>query len=111
MPWFRLDDDFHHHPKVRAAGNAAIGLWISCATYSAQYLTDGHIDTAIANSYGTEPQINRLTTTRLWIPDDTGYLIPDYLDYNPSSQQVLEDRKKARLRQQRARSMSRRDTD
>jgi len=98
MPWFRLDDNFHGHPKVRAAGNAATGLWVRCATYSAHYLTDGHIDTAIAHSYGTDRQINQLTTTRLWIPDDTGYLIPDYLDYNPSEKQVQNEREKARKR-------------
>jgi hypothetical protein len=45
MPWFRLEDSFHNHPKVHQAGNAAIGLWVRCGTYSAQYLTDGHVPT------------------------------------------------------------------
>ena len=103
MPWFRLDDNFHHHPKVRQAGNCAIGLWVRCATYSAQYLTDGHIELDIARSYGTRREIDRLTDARLWLPDNSGFTIPDYLDYNPSAEQVLDDRKKARIRQQKAR--------
>ena len=86
MPWFRLDDGFHHHPKVRHAGNCAVGLWVRCATYSAQYLTDGHIDTDVANSTATDREIDRLTAAHLWIPDDNGFLIPDYLDYNPSAE-------------------------
>jgi hypothetical protein len=100
MPWFRLDEGFHHHPKVRQAGNCAVGLWVRCATYSAQYLTDGEITPEVARLYGTGREVDRLVTAKLWIQHESGFTIPDYLDYNPSAAQVLEERKKARIRQQ-----------
>lgn len=88
MPWFKIDDAFHAHPKVRRAGNAAVGLWIRCATYSAQYLTDGHIAPETAREYGTTKEVERLIASRLWLPNGDGFVMPDYLDYNPSAEEV-----------------------
>lgn len=99
MPWFRLEDNFHHHPKVRKAGNAATGLWVRCGTYSAQYLTDGRVPVEIAHDYGRQREIDALLATRLWIEKEDGFMMPDYLDYNPSAEQVLADRARARDRQ------------
>lgn len=103
MPWFRLEDSFHHHPKVVRAGNAATGLWVRCGTYSAQYLTDGVIPDDIAHAYGRPREIQTLLDTGLWVENGTGFLIPDYLDFNPSKAQVEIDRAMARERQRRAR--------
>ena len=99
MPWFRLEDSFHLHPKVTAAGNAATGLWVRCATYSAQYLTDGAVTDEVAHSYGNKREIDRLVGTGMWIRNGSGFLIPDYLEYNPSAAQVRKDRELARERQ------------
>ena len=88
MPWFRLDDGFHNHPKVRSAGNAATGLWVRCATYSAQYMTDGHVAADTALGYGTRREIDRLVAAGLWLPNGTGFLIPDYLEYNHSAAEI-----------------------
>ena len=57
MPWFKVDDGFYDHPKVLEAGNAAVGLWLRCATWSARQLTDGHVPAAIARGYGTGREI------------------------------------------------------
>lgn len=87
MPWFRLEDSFHAHPKVKRAGNAAVGLWIRCATYSAQYETDGLIPPEVytgRDGYGTTREVEALIAARLWVVTDGGMLMPDYLDYNPS---------------------------
>ena len=111
MPWFRLDDGFHNHPKVARAGNAAVGLWVRCATYSAHYLTDGRIPNQVVRKYGSAFQERSLNDAGLWIPTDQGFIIPDYLEYNPSAEQVQEERKKARARQQRSRMQSRRDSE
>lgn len=99
MPWFRLEDSFYNHPKVNRAGNAAIGLWVRCGTYSAQYLTDGRIPEDIARLYGRTRDIEALIAARMWEPNGDGFLIPDYLQYNPSKKQVLEERAAARQRQ------------
>lgn len=103
MPWFRLEESFHHHPKVRRAGNAATGLWVRCATYSAQYLTDGVVPTEVVHEYGRSREIDALMTSGLWVRNGDGFLIPDYLDYNPSAEQVRADRARARERQRKVR--------
>ena len=92
MSWFRLEDSFYDNPKVRQAGNAAIGLWVRCATYSARYLTDGYIDVEIARQYGSRREIDRLLTTGLWTQNGAGFVMPDYLDYNPSATDVRKRR-------------------
>lgn len=99
MAWFKLDDHFGNHPKVNKAGNAATGLWVRCATYCAEYLTDGHIPPEVARSYGKPREINALLDAGLWIQNgDGGYVIPDYLEFNPSRAQVEADRDAARQR-------------
>lgn len=98
MPWFRLEDSFYDNPKVRRAGNAAVGLWVRCATWSARHLTDGVVAADIAHDYGTQREIDRLVTSGLWTPNGSGFIIPDYLEFNPSAEQVRADRAKARER-------------
>lgn len=103
MTWFRIDDDFHHHPKVLRAGNAAVGLWTRAGAYSSAYLTEGHIDRNIAAELGTRREITSLVESRLWTETPGGFLMPDFLDYNPSAEQVQAERAAARQRQRRAR--------
>lgn len=111
MSWFRLEDSFHSHPKVIAAGNAAVGLYVRCGTYSAQHLTDGFIPDAVARQYGTTREITILagSTDPLWTTVEGGYLMADYLEFNPSKAQVLADRAKARERMNRGRRSAEHD--
>lgn len=106
MPWFKLDDGFADHPKVRRAGNAAIGLWVRCGTYSAHYLEDGVVELDTAREYGKPREIKALLDARMWVEHDRGFLIPDYLDYNPSKEQILAERAANRERQARRRRNS-----
>lgn len=112
MPWFRLDDSFHSHPKVIAAGNEAVGLYVRCGTYAAQHLTDGFVSKSIVTLYGAESLAARLVETGLWHRTRGGWNIHDYLDYNPSRETVEKERKAAAERQRRSREAksSRRDT-
>ena len=117
MPWFRLDDSFHSHPKVIAAGNEATGLYVRCGTYAAEHLTDGFIPEDIAVLYGASDTGSRrnpgtgkpetlgetLVRTRLWRRARGGWRMPDYLDYNPSKEAVDKERKAAAERQRRRR--------
>jgi hypothetical protein len=125
MPWFRLDDSFHSHPKVIAAGNEAIGLYVRCGTYAAEHLTDGFIPEDIAVLYGAcdtgsrpnpgtgkpETLADTLVRTKLWRRSRSGWRMRDYLDYNPSREAVENERKAATERQRRRREgmASRRD--
>jgi hypothetical protein len=126
VPWFRLDDSFHSHPKVIAAGNEAIGLYVRCGTYAAEHLTNGFIPEDIAVLYGAsnpgsrrnpgtgkpETLAETLVRTKLWLRARAGWRMRDYLDYNPSKQAVDKERKAAAERQRRRRDTlsSRRDS-
>lgn len=66
MPWFKIDDKAHSHPKFMRAGNAALGLWLRCGSYSAQHLTEGIVSGVVAQLYGTAPQAAKLVKTGLW---------------------------------------------
>jgi len=66
MPWFKIDDKAHSHPKFMRAGNAALGLWLRCGSYSAQHLTEGIVSGVVAQLYGTAPQAKKLVKTGLW---------------------------------------------
>jgi hypothetical protein len=112
LPWFRLDDSFHSHPKVIAAGNEAIGLYVRCGTHAAEHLTDGAVSQSVALSYGSRALADTLVRCGLWHRARGGWLIHDYLDYNPSREAVEKERKASAERQRRRREAmaSRRDT-
>jgi hypothetical protein len=112
VPWFRLDDSFHSHPKVIAAGNEAVGLYVRCGTYAAQHLTNGFIPEQVALLYGSRQLAEVLVRTKLWRRTRGGWQMRDYLDYNPSREAVENERKNAAERQRRRRDsiVSRRDS-
>jgi hypothetical protein len=113
MPWFRIDDKAHSHPKLIKAGNAALGLWLRCGAYAAQHLTDGTVPGVVAELYGTKPQATKLVKAGLWhehghscrhgCPDPApgDYVFHDFLDdgRNTSRARHEAERKKARERQ------------
>ena len=94
MSWFRLDDKFHSNPKIIAAGNAPVGLYARGGCYCADHNTDGFIPLAVAQLYGKPREIAVLLEIGLWAHADKGYVMPDYLDFNPSAQEVEERRSK-----------------
>jgi hypothetical protein len=103
MPWFKVDDAFHCHPKAMRAGTVALGLWARCGSWAAQQLTDGFVPTDVALMYGTKTQIKALVSAGLWSDVDGGYQFHDWSPINPTREQVLADREAAKERQRRAR--------
>lgn len=114
MAWFALDDGFDTHPKVRKAGNAAVGLFVRLGVHATRHLTEGHLDGDIVRQYGTEPNVRKLiavgmlhgaghSCARCPQPSDGDYVIHDYLDYNKSRAQIEAAREAARKRQQKGR--------
>ncbi|MFJ4799180.1 hypothetical protein [Kitasatospora purpeofusca] len=112
MPWFKIDDGFHCHPKVLAAGTPAVGLYVRCGSWAAQQTSEGIIPKAIARMYGTARMIKALVDAGLWhgpghdcesCPelDANSYVIHQYLDRNPSRVEVEVARDKKSVRQQR----------
>jgi hypothetical protein len=80
MPFFRVDDQFHNHPTVLKAGNAAVGLWIRCGAYSANYLLDGFVPIDVALAYGTRREIERAIDAGLWRHVAPGGLLIPWAD-------------------------------
>jgi hypothetical protein len=118
MAWFALDDGFDTHPKVRKAGNAAVGLFVRLGVHATRHLTEGHLDGDIVRQYGTEPNVRKLIAVgmlhasghacpRCEQPADGDYVIHDYLDYNKSRAQIEAAREAARKRQQKGRDTAR----
>jgi hypothetical protein len=120
MPWFVVDDNAYSHPKLIAAGNAALGLWLRAGSYAAQHLTDGIVPAAVVRMCsGTTAQVRRLVQAGLWHehghscphpkcvqPAPGDYYMHDYLaPYNPSRADVLARRERVadKKRAQRAR--------
>ncbi|MFE6080020.1 hypothetical protein [Streptomyces virginiae] len=119
MPWFKIDDASHSHPKFMAAGNAALGLWLRCGAYSAQHLTEGLVPAAIAKAYGTPAQARKLVTVGLWhepghdcprCPQaEAGYVVHDFFEggRNATRAQVEASRKGAAERAAKSRESKR----
>ncbi len=115
MSWAKLDDQFADHPKIVTAGPLAAWLYVAGLTYCCRYLTDGRIPEAavprLANFGGLarlgpdgwQPVdvgelVAALVENQLWEPCEGGYLIHDYLDYNPPAEKVLRERKNGHKR-------------
>jgi len=104
MTWFKIDDDFFFHPKVIAASNSAIGLFVRCGSWASNHLTDGFIPDKVIEMFGTDADITRLIDVGLLEETDgDGYLMPAFLDYNPSADEVKATRAASAERQRQSR--------
>lgn len=119
MTWFKVDDSFSDHPKVksipRVERRGAVALWTLAGSYAARHTTDGFLFADDVEDLGcTKKDARALVTARLWhqeghtcercpaVPKGK-YLFHDWLDYQPSAEQVAAERKAAAERQKRAR--------
>lgn len=115
MGWVKVDDQFSRHPKVLRAGPLAAWLHVCALTYCSQYMTDGFVPTAAVNGLTDFSMIkmppfrNRMGQTSncpdamdlapslvdagMWMEVEGGYQIHDYLDYNPSREEVQKKRR------------------
>lgn len=116
MTWFKVDDGFPTHRKVLAIPRgqrrlAAVGAWTLTGAWSAANGTEGRIPNHIIDEFGIPRRVvDDLVTSGLWRThdDDNGaQQMHDFLDYNPSADQVAADREAARERQRRARERRR----
>lgn len=88
MTWFKVDDQFHSHPKVTATSLAARGLWVTAGSWSSAHLTDGVVpDHVLALLGGTQQQAAELVTAGLWTRTRGGHRFHDWLDHNPTRQE------------------------
>lgn len=118
MPWVRIDDQFSDHPKVRQVGPLGLAMQVAGLCYCNRYLTDGFIPRAtvplLLNLEGIAMHVRGgeligggedatwqlvvedLVNVGLWEEVEGGYVIHDYLEYQPSRAEVLLEREQKR---------------
>ena len=102
MSWAKLDDRLHSHTKARKAGLEAMGLWVLCLSHCAAQLTDGFVDMVDIETIGGANGLalaERLVVAGLWQHVEGGFEFRDYLDHNPSAEEVRAQREKYKQRQ------------
>lgn len=103
MAWVKLDDQFTDHPKVIEAGPMASWLFVCGLTYCARLLTDGFIPSGqvrkLADLDGAPDLATHLVTVGLWERCEGGFLVHDYLEYQPSAEKVKAERAATAKRQ------------
>lgn len=101
MTWVRIDDAIDEHPKIAALDDSAFALFVASLAYCNRNLTDGFIPTRVGGKLrfcdgDATPAIAQLETAGLWVETPGGWRIHDFHDYQPSKQDVLDDREKKR---------------
>ncbi len=94
MTWVKIDDLLPENEKFLRVSDSAFRCHISALCWSARNLTDGHISDAVLPKLGgTFKDVRELVRAKLWKQQRRrGWLIHDYLEYNPSRTEVLAQR-------------------
>lgn len=107
MPWVRFDDKFPRHRKIEPLSDAAFRLHVHALFWSSEQLTDGYLPknsldlAAPRRMKRPQKHVPELESAGLWEPAEGGWALHDFLDYQPSKEQVTADRAKAAERQKR----------
>lgn len=89
MAWFKVDDKLHDHRKVRAAGKAAMGVWVLAGSWCMASETDGFVPESVLNRWGAKKDADRLVAVGFWEPatqdGEDGWRFHDWLTYQPDA--------------------------
>lgn len=96
MPWVKLDDRFPSHRKVALLSDRAFRLYVSALCWASENLTEGRILDRelplVARVRGPKTVAKELEEAQLWDRVEGGWMIHDYLEYNPDRARVQADR-------------------
>ena len=99
MVWARIDDGYFTHHKTAALSKDAKLLDLAGITFSARELRDGKLTDRDVRIVAAEVDVVDLSATldelrlaRRWVRFDGGWEIHDYLEYNPSREQVIAEK-------------------
>lgn len=125
MTWFRVDDSFPSHPKVRSVPRAirmrVLGTWLACGTWSAKHLTDGRVTgDVVLDEGGKTADAAALVEAGLWHtvahacercpqPAAGEYQFHDWPTYQKTKDQVLAERRETAERVSKFRERKRRN--
>jgi hypothetical protein len=105
MPWFKIDDGFHGHPKVVDVSLDAVGLWTLAGSWCAKYLTDGFVpEKTVVRLGGSREAAGELVGAGLWVGAADGYQFKDWGDYQPLKEDVEAERAAAQERMRKVRA-------
>lgn len=104
MTWLKTDDRYPEHRKIRRLSDAAYRLHHTALCACAKDETDGLVTEAdiaeMEHGKRLRKHVPSLIDMGLWEPVPGGWLIHDFLDYNPSHAKQDEKRRKDRQRQE-----------
>jgi hypothetical protein len=106
VTWFRVDDKYHDHPKVRKLQRdkmPATGLWLLTGSWAADNLSDGFVPAEIVRRFDPrERYARRLVEVGLWVEetrgDEPGYRFHEWTNYQPTRSEVHKHREDGRER-------------
>jgi len=120
VPWFKVDDTLHSHPKPRRAGLAAIGLWSLAGSYCSQYTTEGEVPEWFVTGWPQGRKLaGQLVTVGMWHPsghdcpdcrqpdEADAWQFHDWDHYQMTKEEIERDRELNRERQKRFREKRR----
>ncbi|MDN5687776.1 MAG: hypothetical protein L0G94_14055 [Brachybacterium sp.] len=89
MSWFKVDDKFHAHPKVKRipkrVRRAAVGLWTITGAWSADYQTDGAVPEYMLDEFDAEPEeVDALVAVGLWDRAEDGIAFRGWEEFQPT---------------------------
>jgi hypothetical protein len=116
MVWVRFDDQYPIHRKVTRLSDAAFRLHTSAFFWCSRNLTDGYVpeedlEDVCAQVRSPQRFVPELVKRGLWEPVEDGWKIHDYLEYQPSKEKVLDERRKSAERQKKFREQRKRPTE
>lgn len=99
--WFKVDDKFHAHRKVRALGRrrtttridlAAVGLWTLAGSWSSDAGEGGFVPATWVEDHGAAHLADHLVRVQLWTHGERygepGYLFHDWAQHNPDAETI-----------------------
>lgn len=120
MPWARLDDSFWRNRKITTlmdtkGGPDAVALHVATISFCAEQLTDGVVEKNDLrrivpwHHHQLHRGVTLLVTQGVWeeVTPDLRWQVHDYLDYNPSREDVLIRRENDLSRQRKKRQRAR----
>lgn len=106
MPWAKLDDNFSDHPKVMhawAEDPRSLGLHTMALAWSMRHGTEGKVPTfwvssKIPDAGERDAVAAALVQSGLWKKNGEGWIIHDFLEWNPSNADITARREEDRKR-------------
>ena len=109
MVYFPVDDQMAFHPKIVAAGNAAVGMWTRAGAWCKAHTQGGFVPDEMVGPLGGRTSARRLVTVGLWEAVGGGYRFHDWAaqagNFDAEKEKALKEaeRERWRLRKQRQR--------